>query len=311
MKSITGKDMAKCVAKTGGMAILHRFMSLEEQLDIVNEFVLMTEVGTPDYQLHIGVSVGVKPIDYQNTKALYQLGARIFCVDVAHGDSKLCVDMTKYIATKYPDVFLIAGNVATADGAKRLWEAGADCVKVNIGAGSICTTRIEAGVGVPQLTALSDVADMKQQLCAPRDWKSFDDKTTIIGKPIFVIADGGCSKAGDLVKSLCFADLVMSGNLFSGSQETPTEVFTIDGKQYKRYDGSSTHKTTHIEGVLAKVATKGSAANIVDKLCQGIRSGCSYQGVDNLIDLKKDPQFVRITNAGLVESNSHNVFVIE
>lgn len=295
MKTVTDFEMAKLIADTGGLAILHRFMPIEEQLEIINKFVLMTEEGTPDYTRHVGVSVGVKQEDYENIKGLYQLGARIFCIDIAHGDSQHCVNMTEFISKVYPDVFIIAGNVATGDGAKRLWRAGADCVKCGVGPGSLCTTRIETGNGVPQLTALSDISDVKKELA--RKWL----------KPIFIIADGGIKSAGDIVKALCFADMVMVGNLFAGTDETPGEVLQVDGKRYKSYAGSSTHKTNHIEGVMALVPTKGPAKNVLTKLCEGLSSGLSYQGCDNLTELKEDPQFVRITNAGLRESHPHDV----
>src|ERR1700743_1492827 len=153
MKTVVGKEMAKYIADNGGLAILHRFMPLEEQLEIVNNFILMTKPDTVDYQRHIGVSVGVKSEDYENVKALYALGARIVCIDVAHGDSDQCIKMTEFISKMFPYVFLIAGNVATGGGARRLWEAGADCVKCGVGNGAVCSTHIETGNGVPQLTA--------------------------------------------------------------------------------------------------------------------------------------------------------------
>jgi len=293
MKTISGIEMCQCISETGGMAILHRFMHIEEQLAAVKK------LASP----YVGVSVGVKPIDYENVDLLYKAGARIFCIDIAHGNSKMCVDMTQFIA-KYPEVFLIAGNVATANGAKALWLAGADCVKVGIGPGSLCSTRIETGNGVPQLTALSDVADVKNELTSAN---LFHPRAPIITKPIFIIADGGIKNSGDACKSLCFADMVMIGNLFAGCVEAPGDTMIIDGKQFKRYDGSSTHKTNHIEGITSLVPSKGKASNIIEKLCEGIKSGCSYQGVNNLINLKKDPKFVRITNAGLVESHPKEI----
>ena len=305
MKTVTGKEMAKCVADSGGLAILHRFMSLEEQLDIINQFILMTEEGTPDYQQHVGVSIGVKEEDIESAKDLYQLGARIFCIDIAHGDSQACVDMITQIKKGFPDIFVIAGNVATGWGARRLWEAGTDVVKIGVGPGSLCTTRVETGNGVPQLTALMDVFKVKQELLAL-------DRVRVKSKTrtnYAFIADGGIKNAGDLVKSLCFADMAMTGNLFAGCEESPGNKIVIDGICHKEYVGSSTHKTNHIEGVAAFVPCKGSYKQVLTKLLEGLRSGCSYQGAHNLTELKDNPTFIRITNAGLKESHPHDIIL--
>jgi IMP dehydrogenase/GMP reductase len=684
MLSITGRDMSAAISQTGGLSILHRFMPLDEQIAILKYLREEIEDGVPRHMDQVGVSVGVKEGDYKNVGKLYDAGARIFCIDIAHGDSSQCIEITNYISKKFPDVFLIAGNVATAEGAKRLWLAGADAVKIGVGPGcfaagtrilmangfyknieevvkgdsvinmngkpvvvlnsfstgikkvtklrtnvfyedtyltpdhnlwvgdlnsskigvsktsgykkildlqsktipkmskykwkavddlkqdvlllpktidfvlpeafdivikkrkrgdnysgttykddskiipsydsgylfgtflgdghamcaefdgshigavywyfggneidiatkvskciqtifnktpkiekpvdknvtnvifyykpladflfsfgkktnkhlpehllvnnkeylmglydglidsdghiekngrvslvntsryvielfnvltylikghfpnsekkaittggltncnidncsqpyisrplqrpeyrhtknyqvvkildiktsnielpvydltidcdthsfianniivhnSLCSTRIETGNGVPQLTALSDIADMRKKLTTI----SQGEYNPQIQNPIFIIADGGIKNAGDCVKALCFADMVMTGSLFAGSDETPGEILQIDGAAYKSYVGSSTHKTNHIEGVASIVKKKGSAKDIITKLCEGIRSGLSYQGVSNLTDLKKDPQFLRITNAGLKESHPH------
>jgi IMP dehydrogenase len=315
MATITGREMALTMAERGAMAIVHRFMPMEEQLDMISYFARLT---LRAYLHHIGFSVGVKEYEYRNVERLIDAGARIICIDIAHGDSKLCVDMCKFIANKFPEVLLIAGNVCTKEGAKRLWRAGADLIKCNVGAGSLCTTRIETGSGVPQLTALMDVADAKKELTV-----NYDDYEYIgqlekhvvrkaeITRPIGIIADGGCSKNGDLVKSLCFADVVMTGNMLAGAKETPGEVIKINSKEYKRYVGSSTHKTNHIEGVEALVEVKEDVPHILQKMREAISSGCSYQGVSNLDDLKKDPKFVRISNSGLIESNIHNVQIVK
>lgn len=316
MATITNKEMAICMAGQGGMALVHRFMPIGEQLVLVCGF--KKNSNSIDLLNYIGFSIGVKKEDYQFADELIKFGARIICIDIAHGDSKLCVNMCKYISEEYPNVLLIAGNVCTADGAKRLWRAGADLVKVNVGAGSLCTTRIETGNGVPQLTALMAVAEAKKELI-----EDYDDYEYIgqiekkikrraeITRPIGIIADGGCKTNGDIVKSLVFADVVMTGNMLAGTLETPGEVIETNGVKYKRYVGSSTHKTNHIEGVEALVKVKGSAKDVLQKMQEAISSGCSYQGVFNLIDLKKEPQFVRITNAGLKESHAHDVLVIK
>lgn len=305
MKTITGKVMAKFIADSGGLAILHRFMSLEDQLDIVNEFVLASVEGTVYYPHHVGYSVGVKEENRSDIDALIAIGAAILCIDIAHGNSQACVDTIKYIKDKYPEVLLIAGNVATGEAAKRLWQAGADVVKVGIGPGSLCTTRIETGNGVPQLSALIDVAEMKADLELADQYAKGKDR----GRIFYVIADGGIKSAGDIVKALCLSDMVMVGNIFAGTDESPGNSITIDGRSYKEYAGSSTHKANHVEGVAAIVPYKGGTDKILTKLVEGLRSGCSYQGAAKVTSLQQNPSFVKITNAGLKESHPHDVII--
>lgn len=279
MKTITGASMVQSVQAGGDLAVLHRFMPLEEQVEIVKRAD----------SARIGVSVGAKFDDREAALKLHDAGARIICVDIAHGESMRCEWMVEWLRKTFADAVIIAGNVATAEGALRLWDAGAHVVKVGVGPGSLCTTRIETGCGVPQLSALIDIADIK-------------------GDRI-VIADGGVRTAGDMVKALCFADMVMSGFVFAGCEETPGREVEIDGRQYKEYVGSSTHKTGHVEGVEALVPRRGSYRSIMQRLVDGIRSGCSYQGVRRVKDLQKDPHLVRVTNAGIRESNHHDVMV--
>jgi len=296
MKTVFGEEMAEAVYLSGGLGFLHRFMSIEEQKSI---FVKLDSkfATTDDFSNHIGFSVGVKKEDYENVPGLIDFGAKIICIDIAHGDSKLCVDMCEFVSAEYPGVLLVAGNVCTKDGAKRLWEAGADIIKAGVGPGSICSTRIETAAGMPQLTALMETVLARKELV--NSGKINDQK--------LIIADGGIKNSGDCVKGLCFADLVMAGNLFAGTEEAPGTKITKDGILYKEYAGSSTHKSSHIEGVTTFVPYKGMYANVLDKLLQGIRSGCSYQGVDNLIDLKENPQFVKISSAGYRESIPHGI----
>lgn len=298
MKTVTGRDMAFKIIKSGGLAILHRFMEESEQVRIARE--VFDDHGNENF----AVSVGVKANDKEMVGLFRDAGVRIICIDIAHGDSKHCVDMVSWIKAKYSDMFVIAGNVATGSGARRLWEAGADVVKVGVGPGSLCTTRIETGNGVPQLTALMDVADTQQQLIALEKTRSNTKK-----RAYPFISDGGIKSAGDIVKALCFADMVMIGNLFAGCEEAPGKRIVIDRVEYKEYVGSSTHKTNHIEGVAALVPYKGVFTDVLTKLLEGLQSGCSYQGARNLNDLKDNPVFVKITNAGLKESHPHDVII--
>jgi IMP dehydrogenase len=299
MKTIIDYPMAEAIYISGGLAILHRFMPLEEQISILTR--LENKFGK-DVWKSIGFSIGVKKEDFLSVEKLVSAGARILCIDIAHGHSRLCIDMCEHISDIYPNVLLIAGNVATNNGAFDLWAAGADIVKVGVGPGSLCTTRIETGNGVPQLTALIDAIEAKKAICS-RHQGGTDDKQRLI------ISDGGIKNTGDIVKALCFADLVMIGNMFAGCEETPGETLTIDGRKYKEYVGSSTHKTNHIEGVAAIVPAKGSLKIILTKMLEGIQSGCSYQGVMSIDKLKDNPTFIRITGAGLKESHAHDVIV--
>lgn len=295
MKTIAEIDMCRAMYQSGGMSIVHRFMSIEDQIAIPTKLAKEFDSNVWNF---VGLSVGVKKEDYNTVDLFAKSGAKILCVDVAHGHSKLCIDMCKYIASKYPNMFLIAGNVATAEGAMALWRVGVDAVKVNVGSGALCTTRIETGNGVAALSAIMDVAKANTR------WKN-NIWTDVRLPRRFIIADGGVKSAGDCVKALCFADLVMCGSLFAGTDECPGNILEEDGFRYKEYVGSSTHKSSRIEGVRARVPVKGKVSDVLQHLKDGIQSGCSYQGAHNLTELKSRPQFVRITNAGLIESHPH------
>lgn len=300
MKTVIGEEMALKIIKSGGLAILHRFMDEKEQLQIASK--IFDDHGNENF----AVSIGIKPSDKEMVLRFRDAGIRIVCIDVAHGDTDHCAEMISWIKNKHPDMFVIAGNVATGEGARRLWTAGADVVKVGVGPGSLCTTRIETGNGVPQLTALMDVAEVQRQLNELERTRRYPNEKK---RTFPFIADGGIKSAGDIVKALCFADMVMVGNLFAGCEEAPGKKIVIDGITYKEYVGSSTHKTNHIEGVAALVPYKGTFSNILTKLLEGLRSGCSYQGAHNLEELKDNPAFIRITNAGLKESHPHDVII--
>ena len=293
MANIVGYDVAEQFFNLKGLCFLHRFQSIEAQLDTFNNLLKMNGDEVFNY---IGCSVGIKQEDKDNIKKFIDIGVRIICIDIAHADSIGCVEMTQFISNNYPQVLLVAGNVATADGAIRLWSAGADACKVNVGAGSICSTRMRTGFGVPQFCALMDIWN------ARNDSQIFNDK--------IIIADGGCNKTADLVKSLCLSDIVMSGNVFSGSIDCPGYIIENNGKKYKRYDGSSTLKSDYIEGYQSLVEVKSSIKDIVEDMRQGISSGCSYAGARNLKELQLKAKFIKITNAGIKENGAHDVFVL-
>lgn len=294
MKSIMSEQMAIEIIKLGGLGLMHRFSSIEDQLNLFENLIKIDFGVNP--MNYIGCSVGIKEEDKKNCKEFYNLGVKIFCIDVAHGHSTDTSDMCKFIKSNFKNVLLIAGNVATAEGAKDLWDNGADVVKCGIGSGAICTTRLKAGSGVPQVSAIKEIYDFKT-----RNYNYVNKK---------FISDGGIRVVGDCVKALSFADMVMMGNAFSGCEETPEETLEIDGRKYKTYQGSSTYKTKHIEGVISLVHTKGKYKEIVDEYCQGIKSGCSYAGSANLEDLKLKAKFVKITNSAREESAAHDVKVI-
>lgn len=291
MKTITGKEMAASIAKSEGLALLHRFMPIKEQIETASS--LVKEFG----EAHIGVSVGVKENDKEYVDRFVGAGIRVICIDIAHGHSAHGIGMSKWIRERHPNVLLISGNVATGGGAEALWKAGADVVKVGVGSGSLCSTRIMTGNGVPQMSALMEVANVREKL--QRE----------IGRPISFISDGGAIVPGDFTKALCFADMVMSGHSFAGCNETPSPSKMIDGVLHKEYVGSSTHKTSNIEGVEAWVPAKGTFAEMLTKLQENLQSGCSYQGSHNLTQLKNEPEFVRITSAGMKESTPHDVVI--
>lgn len=296
MMSIMSYEMCEEIVKIEGLGLTHRFSTIEEQLDIFKKL----QINFPNWNKFIGCSVGVQDQDKLNCKKFYDLGVRIFCIDIAHGHSKMCGDMCNYIKTNFKDVLLIAGNIATEHGAMFLWNNGADIVKCGIGPSSICSTRLKAGCGIPQLSAL-DAIDLIRNSNLPFYSKYKNKK---------VISDGGIRNVGDCVKALAFSDMIMMGNAFAGAKETPGEIMKIDGVKYKKYAGSSTHKTTHIEGVVALVHTKEKYSDIVEEYSQGLKSGCSYTGANNLTELKEKACFVKITNASRAESEIHDVKVI-
>ena len=298
MKTVTGVKMAIALANIGGLPILHRF---DDSAILLKNFDTARNCVTDGL---IGVSVGIKDEDKALVNDFYNIGCKIICVDVAHGDHDRVYDFVADMRAKYPSILIIAGNVVTETGANFLWNAGADIIKIGVGPGSLCSTRIETGNGYPQLSALDNVCN-GCYIDHDGEWPMF-------------IADGGLKSAGDCVKALAFADLIMIGNLFAGTDEAPGSVIDnhhrvtsiLDkGPKFKKYEGSSTYKQNHIEGVSALVPYKGKVIDVVTKLTEGIKSGCSYQGAHNLKELKADPEFVVISNAGLKESHPHSIIL--
>jgi IMP dehydrogenase len=293
MTNVTEHQMANAMASYGGMSILHRFCSVDEQVSLLKKCSNLNVTGA---------SIGILEESKGRLDALVEAGCRIICIDVAHAHQSEAIKMTQYVAKKYPKVLLISGNVVTAEGALALYNAGANVIKVGIGNGSICTTRIETGNGYPQLSALDIV--YKASLADPKD---FLNKTLVNDRKFSIMSDGGIRRVGDIVKALCFSDVVMLGSMLAGTDEAPGELTLHNGIMHKAYAGSSTHKSKHVEGVKAMVPLKGAVSKVLDRIKDGLLSGFSYQGANNITELQKDPSFVQMSNSGLAESLPHDV----
>jgi len=262
-------------------------------------------------RLRVGAAVGVTPDVLDRVQALVDAGVDVISVDTAHGHSKGVLDAVKKIKQLFPDVDLIAGNVATAEGARALADAGADAVKVGVGPGSICTTRVIAGIGVPQLTAVMEAV------------------RGLEGTGVPVIADGGIKFSGDIVKALAGgAGTVMIGSLLAGTEEAPGEVVIYEGRKYKTYRGMGSveameegskdryfqgdekdAKKLVPEGIVGRVAYKGYVSEVIYQLVGGIRAGMGYCGTPTVHELQK-ARMVKITGAGLRESHPHDVKIM-
>jgi len=262
-------------------------------------------------KLRCGAAVGVAPDTLDRVAALVKAGVDIITVDSAHGHSQGVINMIKEIKKHYPDLDVIGGNIVTAEAAEELIEAGASAVKVGIGPGSICTTRVVAGVGVPQLTAVNDV----YEYCKSRD--------------IGVIADGGIKLSGDIVKALAAgADCVMLGGLLAGTKEAPGEEIILEGRRFKIYVGMGSiaamkrgSKDRYFqagevdnsklvpEGIEGRIAYKGSVKDVIFQLAGGVRAGMGYCGTKTIKDLQVNGKFVKITGAGLIESHPHDITI--
>lgn len=261
-------------------------------------------------RLRVAAGVGVTTDTMERVQALYESQVDAIVIDTAHGHSKGVADMLRKVKAAYPDLDVVVGNIATGDAAKMLVEAGADGVKVGIGPGSICTTRVIAGIGMPQLSAIYDVAKALE------------------GTGVPVIADGGLRYSGDIVKALAAgADSVMAGSMFAGVDESPGETILFNGRKFKAYrgmgsleamqqgskdryfqDAEADIKKLVPEGIAARVPFKGTLAEVIYQLIGGLRAGMGYCGAKDLATLKT-ARFVRITNSGMQESHPHDVAI--
>ncbi len=302
MDTVTESKMAIAMAKKGGIGVIHRNLNIKKQILEIQKVKKL--------KLVVGAAVGAGPLEMKRAEAILKEKVDLIVVDTAHGHSKKVGDIIKKIkAKKDKKTALCAGNIASADAAKFLIKLGVDIVKVGIGPGSICTTRLVAGIGVPQLSAILEV------------------KKGIKNKKIKIISDGGIKYSGDIAKALAAgADAVMIGSLFAGTVEAPGKLIKKNGKLFKKFRGmgsvgamnkgsadryfqkkqSDTSKYVP-EGVEGLVKFKGKIHNILFKLVGGLKSSMGYLGSKKIINLRNNPKFVKITKAGFYESMVHNV----
>ena len=262
-------------------------------------------------RLKVGAALGTGSDTIERAKALNEVGIDLFVIDSAHGHSKNVIDTIKTIKKEFPNIDVIGGNVATPEGAIELVKAGADAVKVGMGPGSICTTRIIAGIGVPQITAILTI------------------KEALKGRDISIIADGGIRFSGDISKAIAAgADSVMLGSLFAGTEEAPGEVELFQGRSFKTYRGMGSigamterqdanryfqedvdSEKLVPEGIEGRVPYKGWVINVINQLIGGLRQSMGYVGCRTIEEMQRNSQFIEITNAGMAESHVHDVMI--
>jgi len=301
MDTVTGLDMARAMYNAGGISFYPRFKAPEEQVKDIS--TLLSE------GVNVIPAIGIKETEQERADLLVKAGVKAITIDVAHGHLRKSLDTVKLLRSKYPKLDIIAGVIATYEGAKDLFDAGADSVRVGVGPGTICTTRSTTGCGVPQITATSE---------AYRAAKEF-------GK--VVITDGGTKTTGDIVKALAAgAGAVVTGSQLAGTEEAPGDIIEINGKKYKEYNGSTSRKEKirqmtayskdkntsyikHVEGQEALVPYKGSVGELLELMSANIRSGMSYCNSRNIEELHDKAVFIRVTPISASENGAHGVVV--
>ena len=273
----------------------------------IQKVVIFPNRATDDKaRLLCGAAIGLGSDMMDRAAAMLKAGVDVLTLDSAHGHSKNVIDAVAKLRAAFPEAQIIAGNVATAEATLDLINAGADAIKVGIGPGSICTTRVVAGIGVPQFTAVMDCAEVARRYNIP------------------IIADGGIKYSGDIVKAIAAgADTVMLGSLFAGTEESPGEIVMYQGRSYKTYRGMGSEGAMNAgskdryfqtdskkfvpEGVEGRVPYRGVLKDMIYQLVGGLKSGMGYCGTKDLPTLQKEAKFIRITNAGLIESHPHDI----
>jgi IMP dehydrogenase len=301
MDTVTESKMAIAIAKEGGIGVIHRNFKIKNQSKEVKK--------VKEKKLLVGAAIGTSFEDLERAKELLNNGVDLIVIDTAHGHSTKVLKILSKIKKIHSKIPVCVGNIATGEAAKKLYNSGADIIKVGIGPGSICTTRMVAGIGVPQITAIMDV------------------KKALGKKNIKIISDGGIKFSGDIAKALAAgADAIMMGSIFAGTDESPGKKFKFKNKIYKQYRGMGSigamssgsanryfqknHKDKSKfvpEGVEGRVEYKGSLAKIIYQLQGGLRSSMGYIGAKNLNEIKKKAKFIKITKAGFYESMVHSV----
>lgn len=316
MDTVSEHKLVTALALAGGLGVIHKNMSIADQAKEVemvknyefdnekNKRALIDKKG----RLCVGAAIGVTADMMDRVHALMDAGVDVFVLDSAHGDSKNIINAIKNLRLEYPSMELIAGNVATYEGALDLMKAGASAVKVGMGPGSICTTRIIAGIGVPQLQAVMDCARASKEMNVP------------------IIADGGIKYSGDVVKALAAgANTVMLGGLFATCEEAPGDIYESNGKKYRTYRGMGSieamakgstdryfqtgHKKFVAEGVQGIVEVKTTVEELVFQLIGGLKAGMGYCGSKNIPTLQEKGAFIKITNNALLESHPHDISI--
>lgn len=316
MDTVSEHKLVTALALAGGLGVIHKNMSIADQAKEV-EMVKNYEFDNEKYKralidkkgrLCVGAAIGVTADMMDRVHALMDAGVDVFVLDSAHGDSKNIINAIKNLRLEYPSMELIAGNVATYEGALDLMKAGASAVKVGMGPGSICTTRIIAGIGVPQLQAVMDCARASKEMNVP------------------IIADGGIKYSGDVVKALAAgANTVMLGGLFATCEEAPGDIFESNGKKYRTYRGMGSieamvkgstdryfqtgHKKFVAEGVQGIVEVKTTVEELVFQLIGGLKAGMGYCGSKDIPTLQEKGTFIKITNNALLESHPHDISI--
>ena len=301
MDTVTESKMAIAIAKAGGIGIIHRNLDIKKQINEIQK--------VKKQKLLVGAAVGAGPNEHKRAEQILKEGVNLIVVDTAHGHTKKVGEIIKFIKKNKTKVTLCAGNIATPEAAKYLLNLGVDIIKVGIGPGSICTTRLVAGIGVPQLSAILAV------------------RNGLKNKKAIIISDGGIKYSGDLAKAFAAgADAVMIGSLFAGTDETPGKLIMKNGKKFKSFRGMGSvgamnkgsadryfqkkqkDASKYVpEGVEGFVKYKGKVADVLYKLVGGLKSSMGYLGAKQIKNLRDKPRFVKITKAGFYESMVHNV----
>ena len=301
MDTVTESTMAIAIAKAGGIGIIHRNLNIKKQTKEI--------IKVKKKKLFVGAAVGTNEEDVDRAKSLIDNGCDLIVIDTAHGHSKKVLKTLSKLKKIDSSIPFCVGNIATGEAAKKLYNSGADIIKIGIGPGSICTTRMVAGIGVPQISAILDV------------------KNALKNKKIKIISDGGIKFSGDIAKALAAgADAIMMGSIFAGTDESPGKKFKFKGKFYKQYRGMGSigamssgsanryfqknfkDKSKFVpEGVEGRVEYKGSVSKIIYQLKGGLRSSMGYIGARNLGQITKNAKFIKITKAGFYESMVHSV----